>query len=258
MLSQERAQRMAAVKLVAAVAGDEQQALAAQVADQVAEQVAGRAVGPVHVLDHDDRGRVGAEPAEHPEHQLEQPLLAEPGRRGRHAQRRLQRREGRACGTQHRVERVRRELVGELAHDARERRIGNRFSRFGAVAGQHARPGGARPPGELRQQPGLADPGLAADERRARSAGGCRGERGLEDPQLVRATDEHGARDAGRHIAIIDQARGHRAPQLRGSPRRAPRGSVAASGAPRYPSVRGRRPVATYVSTGKTTRSSSV
>ena len=53
----------------------QQQPLLAQVAREEAQEILGGAVGPVDVLDDEQDGRLGAETAEEPEQQLEQPRL---------------------------------------------------------------------------------------------------------------------------------------------------------------------------------------
>ena len=64
-LDQQRAQGMAAIELVRPVGRDQLHALPAQIAGQEREQVASRAIGPVHVLEHEhqriahSRGRSG-------------------------------------------------------------------------------------------------------------------------------------------------------------------------------------------------------
>ena len=56
LLGQERAQRVLAVQLVAAVRADQEQALVAQAPHEGGEELEGRAVGPVDVLDGEQHG----------------------------------------------------------------------------------------------------------------------------------------------------------------------------------------------------------
>ena len=63
LLGQERTQRVAAVQLVAAIGADDQQALVAQAAQQRGEELERRAIGPVEVLD-DEQRRASRRPAD--------------------------------------------------------------------------------------------------------------------------------------------------------------------------------------------------
>jgi hypothetical protein len=58
---EQRAQRVAAVDVVGAVGGDDEEAAAAERAEEVGEEVAGRGVGPVQVLQEDDDRAVGGD-----------------------------------------------------------------------------------------------------------------------------------------------------------------------------------------------------
>src|SRR6185312_5363422 len=60
--------------------------------------------------------------------------------------------------------------------------------------------------GEFRDEPCLADPGFARDERGSATPLARRLERRAEPAELIRSTDEDGARDADRH-ALDYQAR---------------------------------------------------
>ena len=204
---QERAQRMAPVQLVAAIGGDQQQRLAAQVADQEREQVAGRAVGPVQVLDGDDQRRELAQPRERAEQQLEQPPLlrrpapcpqapSSPGCRCASA--------GRAGPSTASSASPSSSCPSPRSTPATGASGSSPVAELDAGAREHAGAAGARPLGELGQQAGLADAGLAGDEHRARRPAAGRRERGLERAELLRAADEDGARDPARHRPIID------------------------------------------------------
>jgi hypothetical protein len=136
-LGQEVAQRPAAVDLVAAIGGDEQQALVAQAADEEGQEVEGGAIGPVDVLEGEDDRRDQRQLAQHLEDGHERA-----GARGRAAPDRdeLGRRLHGRCAAPALV------LLGERAQ-----RVGDRQQRdrgvleVGALADEHARTGVARP-----------------------------------------------------------------------------------------------------------------
>ena len=96
-LGEDGTQRMAAVELVGAVGGEQEERLGPRVADEEDEEVARGGVGPVEVLDHQ---RDGAEPVQQGEQRLEHLRLARrrraPTRRAAAAPRRAARR-GRSC-----------------------------------------------------------------------------------------------------------------------------------------------------------------
>ncbi|CAM5496415.1 hypothetical protein STANM309S_00324 [Streptomyces tanashiensis] len=70
---EEGAQRVAAVDVVGAVAGDDHDPAAAQGAQEVGEQVPGGGVGPVQVLQDEHDRTVGGEPFQEPYGQFEEP-----------------------------------------------------------------------------------------------------------------------------------------------------------------------------------------
>jgi len=162
-LGQERAQRVAAVQLVAAV-GQHQGDPAAQVADQEPEQVAGGLVGPVQVLDHQQHRAALGQPVQHPEQQLEQAHgsqrgLGRPGA-GRTPELGHQPGQLAAGPAQHPLQ-----LGGVQQADQWPQRLHQRGVGRDAVADVQAAAGeGDRPAGPADQvvdQPGLADAGLA-------------------------------------------------------------------------------------------------
>ncbi len=175
-LHQERPQRVAAVQVVGAVGGDDQDAGPVQGAQQVGEQFPGRAVGPVQVLHGEHQGAVRAQPLEQAGGVLEEvgpPVLVvglpvglaevgeQPGEVALHpgggrlqlgAQRAVQPAQR---GGQRRV----RQALGADLRTAAER--GHHAVGIRALAGLVQ---------ELLQQPGLADPRLPADQDGLRPA----------------------------------------------------------------------------------------
>ena len=214
LLGQERAQRMAAVQLVAAIGADEQQALVAQAAHQRRQELERRAVRPVEVLDREQDGRLGGQAVQQRAQQPEESRLGQrlagagdalAGSSGRWvalssaAVARDRRRSG---------PRARRRpparARGEAAQRSGDRRVGHAVGAEGqAVAAQDARAAGDRQALELAQQPRLAHAGLAADEHGGRGAALGARERRFQAAELRGAADERGARDAGWHRAII-------------------------------------------------------
>lgn len=196
---EERAQRVAAVDVVGAVGGEDDQATGAQGAEEIGEEVAGGGVGPVQVLQgHDDRA-AGGDALQEAGGEFEEAghaLLVgavRPSRRGALAQ--LGEQPGQflflACGRGG-------QFVGQFAAQGAQRR-GERGERqaVGAdldAAAEHddgALTGGGRR--ELLDEAGLADPCLTADHPCLRLARGGTGERVVQRLQLACATDEHGA-----------------------------------------------------------------
>src|SRR4029453_2974480 len=74
-----------------------------------------------------------------------------------------------------------------------------RLAELDAAAEQHLPTAAADPAGELGNQAGLADPGLAADAQGQRIAATGARERSLETAQLGGAADETGAGDGPGH-----------------------------------------------------------
>ena len=196
------AQRVAAVDVVGAVGGEDDEAAGAQGAKQVGEEMAGGGVGPVQVLQGDDDGAVGGDALQEAGGEFEEAghaLLVVPrparglpqlgqqpgeflllaGRGGGQLVR-----QGPAQGAQRGGEGGEGQPVGADLDTAAERDDGSPAVGRG---------------GELLDEPGLADPGLAADQQRLRLARGGAGERVVQDGQLVGAADEDGADGPGLH-----------------------------------------------------------
>ena len=246
-LGQERPQRVAAVQLVGAVGSDQQEAAVAQVADQEGEQVAGGPVGPVQVLDHQHGPALGAQALQHPEQQLEQPPLLRPGAggcgqpvEGRLAIGYAPPPGGRA------PDRVGAPWVGAPG-GSRWAQLGQEAGQLGpglagdqpgqgglvqvahqrpqgldqggeghplaaqldTATGQHGGAGGPGPGHQLADQPGLADPGLAADQHRRRGAGGGPVGRRGQPGQLLGPADEGRAGERRRHVDEYGAALGN-------------------------------------------------
>ena len=70
-LSEQDSQRVVAIELVRAICGDHRHGLAGTVNAEVADEVTRRRVGPVHVLQHEQSRRFGAQPVQQPQQQLE-------------------------------------------------------------------------------------------------------------------------------------------------------------------------------------------
>jgi hypothetical protein len=96
-------------------------------------------------------------------------------------------------GAQQRRERAERQAVGPQLQ---------------AVTGQDPRAGTPGRVGELADQPGLAHPGLAADEHSGRATLPDRRQGGCEGGHLLAAPDEDWARPAPAHVLVKD-ARGN-------------------------------------------------
>jgi hypothetical protein len=72
-LTEQGPERMPAVQVVSAIAGDHQQPVRAEPGQQEADQIPGRGVRPVQVLDDQQQRRdLVADPAQHVGHRLEQ------------------------------------------------------------------------------------------------------------------------------------------------------------------------------------------
>jgi hypothetical protein len=199
---QERTEGMAAVQLVGAVGQHEQQP-SLQIADQEGEQIQGRAVGPVHVLDHQHGRGPPGEALQQGEECLEQPGL--PPRAGR---RRLlalpelgqQAGQQRPSRPDQLVQRRRLQPPAQPAERLGHGRVRQRrLAELDAPAHQHLPAALADLTGEPGDQAGLADAGLAADAQGQRIAAAGVRERRLETAQLGCATDKARARDGPGH-----------------------------------------------------------
>jgi hypothetical protein len=184
-VGEEAAQPVAPVGLVGAQRGDDEQVLVTDVAREEGEQVERRAIGPVDVL-KDEQHRVRR-------------------CRGGEAIERHRVRAGRGVREPSaRCEDVGRVVVVEPAQrvDHRQQRD-DRVLEPGALTGQDLHAASFCVGGELREQPGLADAGLAADERdRGRALRRAR-DRRCQRVELAFPAGEDGARDALRHVASM-------------------------------------------------------
>lgn len=222
---EEGAQRVAAVDVVGAIGGEDDETAGAQGAQQVGEEVAGGGVGPMQVLQGEDDRAVGGEAFQEAGGEFEEAgraLLVVPyagslaqlgeqpgqflflsgGRGGQFvgqsaaqgAQRGGEGREGQSVGA---------DLDAAAERDDRARAHG-----LG---------------GELLDQAGLAHPGLTAEQQRLRAAAPvspasrrprgtptrCAGQRLAQHLQFVGSTDEHRTDGPGLHIAEHRTTLGH-------------------------------------------------
>ena len=171
-LRQERTQRVLAVQLVRAVGADDGEPLAAGRSQQEGEEVARRAIGPVQVLDDEHQRRLLAEPPEQGQQRLEQPRLGElvVGAAGA-AGLGQQPAELRAARPGQLDELLGAELALEVAQRSDDRRVGQlALAQLHAVAGEHARPGGAARSAHSAISRALADTGLAGHQEGRRLA----------------------------------------------------------------------------------------
>ena len=215
-LGQQRAQRMAAVQLVGAVGGDDEDRLVGQRGGQEAQERPRGRVGPVQVLDHEQDGRLAGQRVEQREQRLEharlvvaavaRPALAEAGQ-----QRGELRAHGRRELLQHRVA-----VARELAQGGDERRVGElALGELHAVAAQHAHAALAGAAGELADQAGLADAGLPRHEGQRRAPVGRLEQGALELRELPLAAHEAAGGHADGHAHRIA---GAAAPDRRATP----------------------------------------
>ena len=206
---QERLQGMAAVQLVGPVGQHQQQGPCLQVVHQEGEQVQGRAVGPVQVLYDQYRRRPAGQALQQGQHGLEQPSLR-PWAGGKPDRPRLgrylselgqQAGQHRLSGSDQLVEAIGPQPPAETAQrlgDWRKRQCA--LAELDAATEQHLPAALADACCELADQPGLADPGLAAnaDRHRATAAGLCEGR--LEAVELSAPANEAVACDAAGHV----------------------------------------------------------
>ena len=171
-LAQELPQRMAAVKLVAAVGGDQQQPLPADVAHQEREKPARGGIGPMQILNHQHDRRFEPGAREQVHQRLEQPRLRQ----------RIHGLAPNAAGLQfgqqptklptpradELLEQTRLRLPDQRSERAQQRRVGQlRAADVDTATGQDPRPARAGEPLELDEQARLPDARLSADEHRA-------------------------------------------------------------------------------------------
>jgi hypothetical protein len=171
---QHRAQRVAAVHVVGAVAGQHHQPLPGEPGEQEHQQVAAGPVGPVQVLHHDQGRRGRGQVRQRGEHRVEHLELAQGAvlaRRGRWRPGVLA-----VAGQQVAQRDVRGDQFGtggrEGADDLGERQVGQRgVTGVQATPDQHGEPGRGGPFGGLGHQPGLAHAGLAGQQHPGRASG---------------------------------------------------------------------------------------
>ena len=170
---------MTAIQLVGPIAEQQQQPLRPQAAGQKGHERARRAVGPVHVLEHQHHGRLFSGKVKQLEHRLKQPHLT--GRvlpdRGWFAGLQAGQQRGQLVAGANR-ERIQRRVpaTDERAQRAQQRRVGQLpVGRLHALPVEDQRVGivTAQPGLKLGDQSRLADPGVTAEQDERRSAAGC-------------------------------------------------------------------------------------
>ena len=228
-LGEEAEEQMALVQLVRAIGAEQHDAPVRQVAHQEPQHVAGRLVRPVQVLERDDGDHVRGDALDQAEHlEVEDGLgggggcvasglaLAAEPEVGDEVP------DGRSRRTDDAVE-----LVGGQGPQPRpersdERVVGPRtIAEVDTPTLEEAHPGGLGAPSKLREQPGLADAGLAPDDDRADRPRPGAVQRSLQPPQLLAASDEHGTRDPHGHRPIMRDV-SIRAPAMEGGLRTCP------------------------------------
>ncbi len=200
---EEGAQWVAAVDVVGAVGGEDDETAGAQGAEQIGEQMAGGGIGPVQVLQDEDDGVLGGDPFQQAGGELEEAghaLFVAAGLAGG-GDGELGQQPGQflllPVGGG-------RELVGQCA--AQLAQGGGEGGEGQAVgADLHASSEGDDPApvadggGELLHQAGLAHPGLAADQQRLRLTGAGPGKGVDQGGEFGGAADEHGTDGLGLH-----------------------------------------------------------
>jgi len=184
-----RPQRVTPVDLVGPVAQDEQHPGVSQGSREEDHEVERRAVCPVQVFDHEYEWPLCGDTGEHCQEQLEHPAPAELAGRlltgGGRAELGQQAGQFLACGAEHLVELLRRQVGGQGAQ-----RVDHRGEREALAAELHAAADENAGlalccfPDQLLDQPGLAHSGLAGDQRHGWLADPRLGESSAEPCEL--------------------------------------------------------------------------
>ena len=179
--------------------------------EQEAEQVAGGLVGPVHVLDDQHDRLLGGQVGERAQHRVEQLAASTRSSASRAAAAGQEPLDGRVRGEQ-RVDQLGR-LGGQPAERLGERQVGRRgVAEVDAVPDEaRCRRAAARRRSSSAEQPGLADPGVAAERRPRRGLARSRPRSSAACEQLGEfggAADERG--DGAGHQDHLRPARRHR------------------------------------------------
>ena len=208
-LGKQRKEGMAPVELVGPIGRDHDQAGTARVARQEADEVAAPRIGPVDVLEDEDERALVSETAEELEHDLEEARLVggrgqRPLTRGASLGRGKVRQEVReldAAGAKELVEPIGRQGTEQWTQGADDGRVGEPGrAHLHRAADEDAGAALAGAAGELGDQPGLADAGLAGDQHERWLAGAGSVEGSGEAIELRRTPDEDRARDAGHGV----------------------------------------------------------
>jgi hypothetical protein len=187
---EQRPQRVAAVQVVGPVGRDDGDRLVDQAGQEVTQEVTAGAVGPVHVLEHEEQRTLGGQLADEAGDRLEQlqPAVVDrlgwcrtvrqrPGQiaalalgderdgAGAAGEQSGQRRVGGRLGGERRV-------GGHRAEQVDERQVGQAdVAQVDAVAGEHPHAALGGPGAQLVEQPGLADPRVAREQDGGGAAG---------------------------------------------------------------------------------------
>lgn len=207
---------MAPVQLVRAVRADQQHLRGPDGPGQEGDQVPGRPVGPVQVLDHQHQRAFGGEPGEEAGDQLEQvtpvwiqgqlgaavsaqagPDVAGPRRPGGEPAQLGQEPGELPFVPVERRRAVPAQYLTQYGGERRERQP--LLAELQALADEDLIAPGDRVPAELLDQPGLAYPGLAADQQRRRLVGTDPLQRVAQDGEFGLTADEGGAGGASGH-----------------------------------------------------------
>ena len=196
----------------------------AELAGDEGQQLERRQVGPLEVVEHDDQRAVGGGLGQQVGHRLEHP---EPGAvAGR--RRRRRRRRGRAGSCSSGAAAAGPPRATSDAHDGQPRPERRRGAALEGVAPEDRRAPAPGLGGQLLEQPGLADAGLALDEHDADRR--CAPRRARRPPAAARPRGRRAPRPAG---VPRRRGRGHdrgaRSAGLTGEPR-AGRGTAAGAG----------------------------
>ncbi len=210
-LGEQGEERMALIELVGAIGADQHHATVREVPHQEPQHVAGRSIRPVQVLQHDHGDRVRGDALDQAEH-----LEVEGGLGGGREcvgnglavaaglEVGDQLLDGRSGGPDDAVELLGRQGLQPWTQRSDEWVIRSRtVSEINTSTPEEAESGGLSTRSKLRKQTGLADAGLAPDDDRADNPRPGTFQHGLQPSELLAASDEHGARDACGHRAII-------------------------------------------------------
>ncbi len=202
-VGQEGPQRVSAVEVVGSVRHHNQYPGTAHRPGQEPDQVAGGAVRPVQVVDDPHQRMLGTEPVQQRAVQVEELRLVDRVV-GRYAVLRQQPQQRGDAGLVP-GQRVQPDHADQLAQRRAHRRQRQALgTELDARGPQHPDPGLGQPVGEVVEQPGLADAGVAAEQHQPRYAGLRRAHRLVQQRQLLPPPHE----PLGRHLSHSTARRG--------------------------------------------------